>query len=134
MIKPAPVVPTPCCGVYAAFLAHHNPEFEPVFKASKETLGRADNWKGRMTWTELRNLLRSFGIQFEPYGCAVGLTVGQAARGGHFQPDDQYVIWIRGHFMTWRNGLIYDQFYPNGVEYGRRNVIRCRIKGIIEIL
>ena len=134
MIKPAPVVPTPCCGVYAAFLAHPEPEFEPVFRESKETLGKANNWQGRMRWSELVSLLEKFNIQHKCFEMLQRRTVGTFAKKHWFDPDTQYVIWINGHFMTWKNGMIYDQFYPNGTPYQRRPVGRNIIKGIIKIL
>ena len=134
MIKPAPRLIIPCCGVFAAFLAHQEPEFGVVFDKAKGTLKKANNWQGRMTWEEHLFLLRSIGIQYKHFPKPVGMTVGKASDEEIFEKGAQYVIWIRGHFMTWRSGLIYDQLYPEGVYWRMRKVSRCRIKGIVKIL
>jgi hypothetical protein len=134
MIKPAPRLITPCCGVFAAFLAHHEPEFVVVFDKAKGALNKAGNWQGRMAWSELLSLLRSIGIQYAHCFGIVPMSFGKAAREGLFEDGTQYVIWIRGHFMTWRNGLIYDQLYPEGVKWESRNASRCKIKGVVKIL
>jgi len=134
MIKKAPRLITPSCGVFAAFLAHREPEFVVVFDKARGTLKKANNWQGRMTWEEHLFLLRSVGIQYKHCHKPIGMTVERAASEQYFEEETQYVIWIRGHFMTWRNWLIYDQLYPEGVKWYLRKVSRCRIKGIVKIL
>lgn len=133
MIKPAEKIYAPCCGVFAAFLAHpEHEDFDPVFDEARDALGRTKGWRGRMAWSEVKFLLSSFGVQHENFGRAVGAQIGAAVESGYFEAGVKYVVMIAGHFLTIRNGLCYDQSYPNGVEadryFAKRRVIKYAIK------
>ena len=134
MIKPAPWLRLPCCGVYAVFLAVPYPEFTPVFTRAKSVLGRSNGWKGRMMVRELFSLLQSFGVQFASYRDPLKLTIGRAFKDGHFAKDSQYVLSISGHFLTIRNGLCYDQSNPNGVHVSEYRWRRSKIKSCFHLV
>jgi hypothetical protein len=134
MIKPATRINAPCCGVFAAHLAIEEPDFETTLHKARETLGRTRGWQGRMKWSEVKLLLESFGVQFEPYDDPVGLTIGAAHKAGLFNDGRQYVLMIHNHFLTVREGRCYDQGFPIGVPVAKYFARRRRIKFAVKIL
>ena len=126
MIKPnAPRIHAPVCGVFAVYLADKKRDFDGVFNLSKEVLGRRSNWKGRMYWNEVLSLLRTVGVKVSevPEIFYEGATLENLAKSGVVSDGRQYVLFVSGHFLTFKDGLCYDQSNPEGkpvAEYRRR--------------
>jgi hypothetical protein len=133
MIKPVERIYGPCCGVFAVFLAAPDDDFQNLFEESREKLGRAKVWKGRMYFRELLNLLNSVNVRYTEVPSAKYLTIGKACKESIFGDGAQYIVSISGHFLTIRSGLCYDQSNPVGTPFDQYRHRRCKIVRAVRI-
>lgn len=120
------------CGPTAVATISETP-FEFVDTYMRYKNGKKGNWRGASTLHQCLDALRHFGVTFK-------LASFENLQLSFFidflaKPDTTYFLWVPGHFMTLRNGKLFDQGTVNGaIPYTQHRRKNCKIKIAYEII
>lgn len=125
----------PVCGVFAAALVSGK-RFDEVYPVAREVRSlrrRVTNWRGHLYLLEIKHLLHRLGVRYKDCEGFRGGTLRQVQEIAN--PDNQYVVFVTGHYCTLHHGLVFDQLHPKGVtladsDLGRRR----RVIAVLKIL
>ena len=118
------VLGLPNCGVVAvaAALNLSYAEVEAYFRK-----GRANQWKGRSSWSTVAKAVEHFNFKFEAM-----IGGGSLAKWVDFetQKNATYIVATRTHFVAVKNNIVVDQQEAKHASEHRskRKIVKCGIK------
>ena len=121
----------PCCGVVAVFDCLGGVSYREVWAHMGRNKGNA--WKGRTDLDEVMGALRHFGARFTE-------MAGRDCRGSlatwidqHTRPGRIYLVRVGGHFLTVKDGKVWDQTHAAIPVEHAKGLKRKRVTHAIEI-
>lgn len=119
----------PICGLHAIALATPDKTVDDVERFYKPKKGRS--WKGRLYWIELVEGLKAFGVQHKELEVCSRKTAKTTVE--QLESGKQYLVFVTGHFFTYKDGLLWDQYYNSGKPLTESKWARKRVRRVVQI-
>jgi len=97
-----------CCGVLAVAMLADVP-FQTAWDALLSLQPRPKRWRGGTTHTQRLKALALLGVATESAQGLPRRTLATIVRSTLLEPGVTYMVRVRGHVVTVRNGIVVDQ-------------------------
>ena len=114
----------PCCGLYA-LSSQFDVDIQSVYDSMAEMFNKKKNWKGRTHNIQRWQWVNKHNHKWERVKGHRNKQVLTAIKS--LDPNETYDIETGGHCLTYRNGLLIDQYETKSPEAHGSRKLRVRI-------